>query len=80
MRGLTWFLGVMIALLGVQLGRLTPGAWTVAWVIAAVLWFFVGCGLGASALYRLAVTKRVPGVASSFRGGQETHPRPAKDE
>lgn len=79
MRALTWFLGVMVILLGVESRGPAPSGWTAVWIGAAVLWFFVGCGLGVLTLSKLVSGKMAAGLASRARAGSG-HSSAATDE
>lgn len=69
MRALTWLLGVMMILLGLQAKGAGPSGWTAVWISIAVLWFFVGCGLGVVTLAKLVSGKTVAGLAKAPRVG-----------
>lgn len=70
MRGLTWLVGVMVILLGLELRPANSGGWTAVFISAAVLWFFVGCVLGVYALSRVASAKMAGRTGSGSRAGR----------
>lgn len=66
MRALTWLTGVLVILLGLELSRQSPAGWTVAWLSAAVLWFFVGVGLLVLGLAKVVTAKTGAGLNAAW--------------
>lgn len=79
MRGMTWLVGVLVVLLGLELRPANSGGWAAVWISAAVLWFFVGCVLGVYALAKIASAKIGARVGGSGRAGRPTTALPGAE-
>jgi hypothetical protein len=77
MRALTWLVGVLVILLGFGAAGPRSSWWTAVWVSAAVLWLFVGVGLGVVSIAKLAAGKLGAGLtaASTSRAPKAPAPR-----
>ncbi len=80
MRALTWLVGVLVILLGFATGAARSSMWTAVWIAAAVLWFFVGVGLGVAQLAKLVAGKIGAGAVGSRASLRGTTPAPKTDE
>ena len=76
MRFLVWLLGVFVILLGLETCLPSSRGWTAVWIVAAVLWFFVGCGLGVQGLLKLASGKVGAGLGPGARRVSASGPAP----
>lgn len=80
MKFLQWCIGAMVVCIGSQ------EAWTIArpmrwvWVVIAVYWFFVGLGLAAMSLAKLATGKWRMGAARPPLAGKAHAPTDSKEE
>lgn len=79
MKGMTWFLGVFVILLGFECRSSNALQWTVVWLSAAVLWFLIGCGVLLFSLARTAFDKTRAGAAEALKRGLAS-PLPPKKE
>lgn len=79
MRLVSWFLGVMLILVGIETKGSDAGHWLAVWVTTAILWFLVGCGLGISGLARLVKARLGAGAAMSGKGNRDTAPASHKE-
>lgn len=70
MRLLTWFLGILVCTLGVELARWAGDGWQFAWWFLMGIWCFVGLGVLLSVIVRKALTGRGLGT------GRPLTPRP----
>ena len=73
MRALTWLVGVLVILLGFGAGFPRSSGWTAVWVSAAVLWLFVGVGLGVVSIAKLAAGK----IGAGLNAASGPRPREA---
>ncbi len=80
MKLLTWLLGVMVILLGLELRSVGPGGWTAVWMSAAVLWFFAGVVMGGISLAKLVAGKVGAGVLRGPLGRPAAAAPPHKEE
>lgn len=80
MKTLTWLLGVMVILLGLSSRGPGSSGWTAVWIATAVLWFFVGCGLGVMTLSKLVSGKMGAGLARPSRPGVAHSSGPKDDQ
>ncbi len=80
MKFLTWLLGVMVILLGVQVRGSAPSGWTAVWMSAAVLWFFAGVVMGGISLAKLVAGKVGAGALSGLSSRRPPAPAPHKEE
>lgn len=69
MRALTWLVGVLVILLGLNAGASRSSGWAAVWVASAALWFFVGVGLSVTYLAKL-VAGKVGAVGTATRAGR----------
>lgn len=76
MRALTWFLGVLVVLAGLQSKPSDAPAWTAVWVSAAVLWFFLGVGLLVLMLSKVVTGKMGAGLNAASRQPRPEVPAP----
>lgn len=76
MRGMVWFLGVMVILLGFEVRSSSTWQWAVAWSCAAALWFLIGCGLLLFGLAKTAFDKTRAGAADALKRGLVPPPAP----
>lgn len=76
MRGMVWFLGVFVILLGFEVRSSNAWQWAVVWGIAAALWFLIGCGLLAFGVAKTAFDKTRAGAVDALRRGVQTPPAP----
>jgi hypothetical protein len=76
-KALTWLVGVLVILLGLELSRQASSGWTVAWAAAAVLWIFLGVGLVCVVVGKLVIRKTGAGLnaASAFRPKEVPAPK-----
>lgn len=79
MKLLTWLLGVLVILLGVELARSGSGAWPAVWYIAAAFWLFVGCVLTLWALGKRLADKMGAGGRGILPGVPRGPSAPDKD-
>lgn len=80
MRALTWLLGVMLILIGFGHGGPNSSGWTAVWIGAAVLWFFVGCGLGVLTLSKFVAGKTGGGLNAALGPRSQRVPPPEAKE
>lgn len=76
MRGMVWFLGVLVILLGFECRSSSAWQWTAVWGSAAVLWFLGGCLILLVGLYRRAFDKTRAGALDALRRAAQTPPAP----
>jgi len=77
---MTWLVGVLVILLGFAVGTARPGNWTAIWITVAVLWFFVGVGLGVVSIAKLVSGKVGAGAWASRAAPAGNRPAPKTDE
>lgn len=80
MKFLTWCVGVMMILLGLQSRTAAPSGWTAVWYSIAVLWFFAGCAVAGVSLAKLVAGKVGAGALSGLRTPRSPAPAPHKEE
>ncbi len=80
MKALTWLVGALVILLGLNAGASRSSMWTAVWVASAVLWFFVGVGLGLAWLTKLVAGKIGAGAGGSRAALRVPTPAPKPDE
>lgn len=79
MRGMIWFLGVFVILLGFECRSSQTWQWMAVWLSAAVLWLLVGCGIVLFSLAKTAFDKTRAGAADALRRGIGVPPAPKKE-
>ena len=79
MKGLTWLVGALVVLAGLQCRPSDAPAWTAVWVTAAVLWFFLGVGLSIALIAKVVTGKLGAGLNAAPRQPRPGAPAP-KDE
>jgi hypothetical protein len=80
MKFLHWCVGVMQILTGLMLAWSIAPAWRWVWLPLAVLWFFVGLGLAAVSLARLATGKWRVGAARGLQAGVSHAPTDKRED
>lgn len=79
MKGMTWFLGVFVILLGFECRSSNAWQWTVVWLSAAVLWFLIGCGVLLFSLAKTAFDKTRAGATEALKRGLASPLAPKKE-
>lgn len=80
MRALTWLVGVLVILLGLNAGASRSSGWAAVWVASAALWFFVGVGLSVTSLAKLVAGKVGAGALGARAAPGVVRPAPKTDE
>lgn len=80
MRALTWLVGVLVILLGLNAGASRSSGWAAVWIASAALWFFVGVGLGVTSLAKLVAGKVGAGLNAAPRRPRPGAPAPGSDD
>lgn len=80
MKFLYWCIGVMQILTGLMLAWSVAPAWRWVWLPLALSWLFVGVGLAAMGLAKLASGKWGMGAARGLRAGAPHAPTSSKEE
>jgi hypothetical protein len=80
MKFLCWCAGVTEILLGCMLAWSIAPAWRWVWLTLAVVWFFVGLGLAAMGLAKLATGKWRMGAARTPLAGVTRAPSDSKED
>lgn len=80
MKGVVWFLGALLIVLGAEGMGSSSWHWSAVRIVAAVLWFLVGCGLALVGLARFAANKARAGADTSLRRAERVAPAHTKEE
>ena len=79
MRGMIWFLGVLVILLGVENMGSHAWQWLAVWASAAAVWLLVGCAVILFRVTRAALDKSRAGALETIRKGLASAPAPKKE-
>lgn len=80
MKGVVWFLGALLIVLGAEGMGSSSWHWSAVRIVAAGLWFLVGCGLAFVGLARLAGKARDGAFNSLRRERERDAPSHTKEE